>query len=276
MATWSRRPTMPMRWFATRPAPAVPVPRSRQPDFDRLDTWNETSFADRRADVEATIDGLLAHGDFRDVIDAETIGAAGHSLGGYTVVGMAGGWAGWLDRRIRAVLGLSPYVMPFQVQERLGNVQVPLMYQGGTLDRRHHPVPRRSQRGLSPCQPAGVLPGAAGCRPFRLGQLRQRPHHRIVPRDAGELPPDRRLRHRLLRQLSQAPARAAADTEASRTRRVHVQAPLPLSCRSPCDRRGSRRAAMPIAFGRPLSSSSVRRGAALMGRHAGQAKRGTA
>ena len=134
MATWSRRPTMPMRWFATRPAPAVPVPRSRQPDFDRLDTWNETSFADRRADVEATIDALLAHGDFRDVIDAEAIGAAGHSLGGYTVVGMAGGWAGWLDRRIRAVLGLSPYVMPFQVQERLGNVQVPLMYQGGTLD----------------------------------------------------------------------------------------------------------------------------------------------
>jgi predicted dienelactone hydrolase len=114
--------------------PAVPVPRTRQPDFDKLDTWNETSFEDRRADVEATIDGLLAHSDFHDVIDAEAIGAAGHSLGGYTVVGMAGGWAGWLDRRIRAVLALSPYVMPFQVQERLGNVQVPLMYQGGSLD----------------------------------------------------------------------------------------------------------------------------------------------
>jgi predicted dienelactone hydrolase len=114
--------------------PTVPLPRAPQPDFDKLDTWNETSFADRRADVEATIDALLAHGDFHDVIDAENIGAAGHSLGGYTVVGMAGGWAGWLDRRIRAVLGLSPYVMPFQVQETLANVRVPLMYQGGTLD----------------------------------------------------------------------------------------------------------------------------------------------
>ena len=114
--------------------PVVPLPRGRQPDFDRLDTWNETSFADRRADVEATIDALLAQGDFHDIIDAEAIGAAGHSLGGYTVVGLAGGWTGWLDRRIRAVLGLSPYVMPFQVQERLGNVRVPLMYQGGTLD----------------------------------------------------------------------------------------------------------------------------------------------
>jgi predicted dienelactone hydrolase len=114
--------------------PTVPVPRTRGPDFDKLDSWNETSFADRRADLEATIDALLAHDDFRGVIDAENIGAAGHSLGGYTVVGMAGGWAGWLDRRIRAVLGLSPYVMPFQVQETLGNVRVPLMYQGGTLD----------------------------------------------------------------------------------------------------------------------------------------------
>jgi predicted dienelactone hydrolase len=114
--------------------PVVPIPRTRQPDFDKLDTWNETSFGDRRADVEATIDALLAHGDFHDVIDAENIGAAGHSLGGYTVVGLAGGWTGWLDRRIRAVLGLSPYVMPFQVQERLGNVRIPLMYQGGTLD----------------------------------------------------------------------------------------------------------------------------------------------
>jgi predicted dienelactone hydrolase len=113
---------------------AVPIPKTRQPDFDKLDTWNETSFADRRADIESTIDGLLTHGDFHDVIDAENIGAAGHSLGGYTVVGMAGGWAGWLDGRIRAVLGLSPYVMPFQVQETLGNVRVPLMYQGGTLD----------------------------------------------------------------------------------------------------------------------------------------------
>jgi predicted dienelactone hydrolase len=114
--------------------PTVPVPRPRQPDFDKLDTWNETSFADRYADLEATIDALLAHGDFHDIIDAGNIGAAGHSLGGYTVVGMAGGWTGWLDRRIRAVLGLSPYVMPFQVQQRLGNVRVPVMYQGGTLD----------------------------------------------------------------------------------------------------------------------------------------------
>ena len=47
---------------------------------------------------------------------------------------MAGGWPSWLDRRIRAVLARSPYVMPFQAHKTLGGVRVPLMYQGGTLD----------------------------------------------------------------------------------------------------------------------------------------------
>ena len=88
----------------------------------------------RRDDIEATIDGLLADKDFRDVIDAKNIGAEGHSLGGYTVVGMAGGWVSWRDPRIRAVLALSPYVMPFEVHHTLRGVRVPLMYQGGTLD----------------------------------------------------------------------------------------------------------------------------------------------
>jgi len=55
-------------------------------------------------------------------------------LGGYTVVGLAGGWPSWRDSRIRAVLALSPYVMPFQVKQTLGGIRVPLMYQGGTLD----------------------------------------------------------------------------------------------------------------------------------------------
>jgi predicted dienelactone hydrolase len=98
------------------------------------DAWNDTTRKDRREDIEAVIDGLLADGEFGNVINAGKIGLAGHSLGGYTVVGMAGGWPTWLDERVRAVLALSPYVMPFQVKKTLGEVHVPLMYQGGTLD----------------------------------------------------------------------------------------------------------------------------------------------
>ena len=98
------------------------------------DIWDDTTFIDRRNDLEAVIAGLLSNHEFQQVIDAQAIGAAGHSLGGYTVVGLAGGWSSWLDPRIRAVVALSPHVMPFQVKKTLGNVHVPLMYQGGTLD----------------------------------------------------------------------------------------------------------------------------------------------
>jgi predicted dienelactone hydrolase len=114
--------------------PVLPPRRPDQPDFSRLEMWSDATFEGRREDIEATIDGLLSHAEFERVIDAQNIGAAGHSLGGYTVVGMAGGWTRWIDPRIRAVLGLSPYVMPFQVHGTLGSVHVPLMYQGGTLD----------------------------------------------------------------------------------------------------------------------------------------------
>jgi predicted dienelactone hydrolase len=115
-------------------APAPPSSHPHQPNFFKPETWNDQTFADRRKDIEAVLDGLLGNPDFRDTIDGQRIGAAGHSLGGYTVVAMAGGWPGWLDRRLRAVLALSPYVVPFQVQKTLGEIRVPLMYQGGTLD----------------------------------------------------------------------------------------------------------------------------------------------
>jgi predicted dienelactone hydrolase len=108
--------------------------RSIQPNFLQPETWTDATFVSRRDDVEAMIDELLLDDVFQQVVDAKNIGAAGHSLGGYTVVGSVGGWTGWVDPRIRAVLALSPYVMPFQVRNTLQNIHVPLMYQGGTLD----------------------------------------------------------------------------------------------------------------------------------------------
>jgi predicted dienelactone hydrolase len=114
----------------------LPAPQQRRarPNFLKPDTWNDATFRDRRDDIEATVDGLLSNADFQRLIDPQKIGASGHSLGGYTVVGMAGGWPSWFDSRIRAVLALSPYVMPFQVHKTLASIHVPLMYQGGTLD----------------------------------------------------------------------------------------------------------------------------------------------
>jgi predicted dienelactone hydrolase len=106
----------------------------QQPKILDPQAWDENSRHDRQQDVEAVIAGLLNDVEFQRVIDPQRIGLAGHSLGGYTVVGMAGGWQSWVDPRIRAVLALSPYVMPFRIKGTLNHVHVPLMYQGGTLD----------------------------------------------------------------------------------------------------------------------------------------------
>jgi len=111
-----------------------PPRRPAQPNIFSPGAWNDTSRSDRRRDIEVVIDYLLRSAEFGRAIDPQKIGLAGHSLGGYTVVGIAGGWASWLDLRICAVLAFSPYVMPFQVKNTLPNVRVPLMYQGGSLD----------------------------------------------------------------------------------------------------------------------------------------------
>jgi predicted dienelactone hydrolase len=116
-----------------KPTKAAP-PAPQQPRILQPQTWTDQSGIDRRRDVEAILDALLTDHEFSAVIDPERVGLAGHSLGGYTVVGLAGGWPSWRDDRVRAVLALSPYVMPFQVNGTLGNVKIPIMYQGGTLD----------------------------------------------------------------------------------------------------------------------------------------------
>jgi predicted dienelactone hydrolase len=116
------------------PAPVQSAAMPAQPAILRPQDWDEHSRRDRRDDIEGVINTLLVDPVFAGVIDADRIGLAGHSLGGYTVMAMVGGWASWTDPRIRAVLALSPYVMPFQVKQTLGNVHVPVMYQGGTAD----------------------------------------------------------------------------------------------------------------------------------------------
>jgi len=97
-------------------------------------TWTDQSYVNRGRDLKNALDALLADPEFAPVIDANRIGVAGHSLGGYTAAGVVGGWESWKDPRYKAALLLSPYVVPFIIQDTLKNIRVPVMYQGGTLD----------------------------------------------------------------------------------------------------------------------------------------------
>ena len=85
-------------------------------------------------DLEKALDWMLGSADFGPIVDASRIGAAGHSLGGYSVLALAGGWESWRDPRIQAVLALAPYVKPFLEHDRLASIHVPLMYQGAQFD----------------------------------------------------------------------------------------------------------------------------------------------
>jgi dienelactone hydrolase len=103
--------------------------------FTDHESWDDTTFDDRREDVAGLLAALRADPGWSARIDWDAVGVAGHSLGGYTGLGLAGAWPSWKLPEVRAVLALSPYCVPYLDSDgHLGELGVPVMYQGGTLD----------------------------------------------------------------------------------------------------------------------------------------------
>jgi predicted dienelactone hydrolase len=102
--------------------------------FGRPAEWSDTTYRDREEDVRRLIDAVANDERFAARADLTRLGLSGHSLGGYTVLGLAGAWPSWKLAGVKAVLELSPYSQPFLVHDMLGGLEAPVMYQGGTLD----------------------------------------------------------------------------------------------------------------------------------------------
>jgi len=102
--------------------------------FQHPESWTAESFRDRADDVRHLIAAIASDERFRSRIDLSQLGLAGHSLGGYTVLGLAGAWPEWKLPGVKAVLALSPYSQPFIVHKTLSGLSAPVMYQGGTWD----------------------------------------------------------------------------------------------------------------------------------------------
>jgi predicted dienelactone hydrolase len=122
--------------------------RNRKPQIPFRDAgqWSDATYRDRREDMEAVLDAVSSHDKFALLpVDRDRIGVAGHSLGGYTVLGLAGAWSSWRDPRVKAVLALSPYCSPFLARMRMKEVSVPVMYQGGTRDSGITPTVKKTQ-----------------------------------------------------------------------------------------------------------------------------------
>ena len=103
--------------------------------FSKAGDWTDATYRSRATDLRSVLDTALREKTFQGVpVDSSRVGLAGHSLGGYTVLGLAGAWPSWKDIRIKAVLALSAYCTPYLQRGNLGHMNVPVMYQGGTLD----------------------------------------------------------------------------------------------------------------------------------------------
>ena len=102
--------------------------------FGQPDTWNDSVYRDRADDVRKLVSALGGDERFRERADLGRLGLVGHSLGGYTVLGLGGAWPSWTLEGVKAVLALSPYMNPFVVNKTLGGLAAPVMYQGGTWD----------------------------------------------------------------------------------------------------------------------------------------------
>ena len=99
------------------------------------DQWTDQSDVERLHDLRDTM-RLIANDDaLAPIVDASNVGAMGHSLGGYSVLGMAGAWPLWKTPEVKAVIALSAYVEPYVARGLLSKMGVPAMYQVTRFDR---------------------------------------------------------------------------------------------------------------------------------------------
>jgi pimeloyl-ACP methyl ester carboxylesterase len=97
-------------------------------------SWSDATYRDRRDDMVAVLDALRGDASWRGRINFDQVGLMGHSLGGYTVLGIAGGWPSWRLSGVGAILALSPVCQPLAQNGSLGSLSAPVMFQGGTRD----------------------------------------------------------------------------------------------------------------------------------------------
>ncbi|MFN8609680.1 MAG: alpha/beta fold hydrolase [Vulcanimicrobiota bacterium] len=104
-----------------------------QVSFDDPGAWTPETYRDRAEDLAAVWEALQR--EYKGQIDANRLVLMGHSLGGYTCLGLSGAVPAWdsYGFKPRALVCFSPYTTPFLERGEL-RLRAPVMYQGGTED----------------------------------------------------------------------------------------------------------------------------------------------
>ncbi|MBX9948355.1 MAG: dienelactone hydrolase family protein [Candidatus Obscuribacterales bacterium] len=108
--------------------------RNTEEKLARPDKWSESTYRKRGQDIARLIAALKDDPAWSSRIAWSKISLMGHSLGGYTVLALAGAWSSWKIPGPVAVVALSPYANPFVAKQTLGQISIPVMYQTGTTD----------------------------------------------------------------------------------------------------------------------------------------------
>jgi predicted dienelactone hydrolase len=155
--------------------PAKPEERFRKPE-----AWSDKNYQDRAQDVRQLLAAIQTDERFRDQANLRQLGLVGHSLGGYTVLGLGGAWPAWKLEGVKAVLALSPYSQPFVAHHTLGDLAAPVMYQGGTLDFGITPTLHKSQGAYDQTPPPKYCVELAGAGHLAWSDLRPAAHEVII------------------------------------------------------------------------------------------------
>lgn len=98
--------------------------------------WTDKTHSNRRDDMHRVLDALPSSDYAQYIKSFDQIGCMGHSMGGYTCMGLAGAWDSWKRDEITSIALLSPWHKPYMVQDRISNMtNVTTLYQGGSKDR---------------------------------------------------------------------------------------------------------------------------------------------
>jgi predicted dienelactone hydrolase len=96
--------------------------------------WGPSFHDDRRDDLRGLLAALKADPAYSGLIDTTRVALVGHSLGGYTVLALAGAWPSWKMDGIAAVVALAPFSQPFMRGGKPSEIEVPVLFQVGSED----------------------------------------------------------------------------------------------------------------------------------------------